>query len=242
MKRKKSFLDWCSGSEKESLGLLLAPSKGAWIVEEASLGNTGKENFHLSRFATVFEVPWFTEYYKLNDPSFNFSYCKIKGRQASPGKLLYELITLKLHQSTLLNECIYIKRIRVELLQRTTTKSAKGYQVARMKHTTIKETTTKTRYHMGSSKGKWRVLQLPDSFLNCRIPDVPPSVLSNTVHRAYSVCISIRVHQTQEKTDHNLSTFFYIPIGRKVDLVAESQPPPYTERRGIKSFVSGKEK
>ncbi|PVH18278.1 uncharacterized protein CXQ87_001198 [Candidozyma duobushaemuli] len=128
LKRKKSFLDWCSGSEKESSGLSLAPSKGAWIVEEASSGNTGKENFHLSRFATVFEVPWFTEYYKSNDPSFNFSYCKIKGRQASPGKLLYELITLKLHQSTSLNECIYIKRIRVELLQRTTTKSAKGYQ------------------------------------------------------------------------------------------------------------------
>lgn len=240
LKKKRSFFGWSSEKSaiKENLALLLVPSEGAWIVEDASLGSSGKEKFHFSAFSAAIEVPRFTVRHALEDSSFILNYCKMHESPVSPGTLLDEIATLELYQRALLTENISIKWIMVELLQQTTTRTAKGFQEVRRKHTTICERYPNARFQMRPHNDKWRFLKLSGNIRSCKIPKVPPSVVSNTVHRTYSLCVSIQVHQTQEKTNHCLSTNFWIPIGRKVDLV-ESQPPPYTARRGTR-VSSGK--
>lgn len=242
LEEKRSFFGSSSESEKrevkENLALLLVPSETAWIVEDASLESTSKEKFHFSVFSSALEAPCFTDMYFLGDSSFTFSHCKFHENPVSPGTLLDEIASLELYQRTLLTDTISITWLTVEFLQQTTTRTADGFQEVSRKHTRLKLWQPDQRFQMGPHNDKWRFLNLSRYFRRCRIPEVPPSVLSNTVHRTYSLCVSIIVHQKQEETDHCLSTNFSIPVGRKVDLVG-SPPPAYIDSRGTRDSGKG---
>ncbi|PSK37536.1 hypothetical protein C7M61_003240 [Candidozyma pseudohaemuli] len=187
LEEKRSFFGSSSESErrevKENLALLLVPSETAWIVEDASLGNTSKEKFHFSVFSSALEAPCFTKMYFLGDSSFTFNHCKFHENPVSPGTLLDEIASLELYQRTLLTDTISITWLTVEFLQQTTTRTADGFQEVSREHTRLKLWQPDQRFQMGPHNDKWRFLNLSRYFRRCRIPEVPPSVLSNTVHR-----------------------------------------------------------
>lgn len=103
---------------------------------------------------------------------------------------------------------------------------------------------TGLRLHL-RRKGGIRELTIPDDLLDCLVPVVPPSLLSNTMSRAYFVCVDVKVKSLEQNTCHELSTRFDLPIGNPRDLLSRGQPPPYraieSETEGGTSFESAEE-
>lgn len=237
---KKSFSGWRPGMKKnDPTELLLIPSKKGWKLEG---GCTVERTFFPSEFLAVFDIPSFLGEDVTYDPTFNLAYHR--KRLACPAMNLSEVISIKLWKDTVLHENVEIVHVNVELQTQEAHRTSEGKQVLKTHKTYLQKMKTGLRLHL-RRKGGIRELIIPDDLLDCLVPVVPPSLLSNTMSRAYFVCVDVKVKSLEQSTYHELSTRFDLPIGNPRDLLSRGQPPPYraieSETEGGTSFESAEE-
>lgn len=242
--KEKSFSGWRPGVKKNDAAqqLRLFPSEEGWKLEG---GATCERTFLQSAFLAVFDYPFFLESYVPEYSTFSLSEHITPERLACPGMCLNELIFLKLYDDTMLHKYIEVVNVNVELQTQETHRTSEGKQVLKTHNRNLQKMEPRTRFHMVKRKGRDRVLLIPDDLIDCEIPDVPPSLLSNTMNRAYSVCVSVKVKSSEQNTCYHACTLFELPIGKKGDLLSKGQPPPYhtieSETEGGSSFESAEE-
>lgn len=239
---EKTFSGWRPGTKNnDPPELLLIPSKEGWKMEGEG---TCEKAFFPSEFLAVFDYPLFLVEDVTYDPTFNLERRLIPGRLACPAMYLSEVISIRLWKDTVLHENVEIVHVNVELQTQEVHRTAEGKQVMKTHKRYIQKMKSGLRLHMKRKGGK-RQLTIPDDLLDCLIPIVPPSLLSNTMSRAYFVCVEVKVKSLEQNTCHELSTRFDLPIGKPRDLLSKGQPPPYqaieSETEGGTSFESAEE-
>lgn len=141
---------------------------------------------------------------------------RVPGGRAFPGEDLYNLIEVYVHGNTNFNK-ICFKRIRVDLIQHTTQRTVDGSQAQKKKSINLCKKRIKlwrsSHGKLDNTTGKF--LRLDNALLNCRIPDVPPSLLSSSVHITYSVKIHILFFEWNPEMVKELTRFVELPINQK---------------------------
>lgn len=186
---------------------------GTWRFEGPIQGNI--DQLILSPFLAISRATKLGCGISLRD--YWLSCTRVPGRRAVPGEDLCNLIEVYVNGNRY-TDCITVKTIKVDLIQHTTQRTADGSQAQKKKSINLCTKyiniwrVLQWKLYLDKTLGKfWR---LDNNLLDCKIPDVPPSLLSSSVHRTYSVKIRILFYGLRPDK-YNLTRYVELPINQK---------------------------